>query len=160
MTLAEDRAEMLFMQFDSNGDGVADQADLFVLVAMMLRADGPSPDSPVGRRLICAGIQMWRELSTSACEDEGVSRRKFTEALRSTGFADGVAVPFQLALFDANDTDGQGAVSMGKWAHWQEIAGVDRMEALEEFQSLDTDDDGYVTREQYARYIKGFLAGA
>lgn len=160
MTSAAERAEKWFTQFDTNGDGVLDQTDLHVLVAMMLWGDGPPPNSEVGRGLVSAGIQLWRGFSARAGQDEGVSRQNFTEALRSTGFLDRSAVPFQLALFDVSDTDEDGRLSLNDWMRWQQNVGVGQHEALEAFVGVDNDGDGYITREQYARYIKEFLSGS
>ncbi|MET9249660.1 hypothetical protein [Nonomuraea sp. NPDC003709] len=104
-TLAEERAEKLFEQFeefDNDGDGMFDQADIYMQIMWLCMDPWNAGKLEEVRKLISASNQMWPELSKQRC----------IEAFQAPGFIDGFAIPFQLALFNMRDLDSDGRLSL------------------------------------------------
>ncbi|TDD53012.1 EF-hand domain-containing protein [Nonomuraea terrae] len=153
MTLAEERAEKLFMLF--HNDDIIDQTDFDMLIMRLCMNAMDASRFEAVRKLISASNQMWQELSRNADGDGKISRQRFIEAFRAPGFIDGFATPLQLALYEVQNSDGDGMLSLSDWVGWLTIMGAPQRDALQEFPQVDFNGDGFVTREEYIQYIKG-----
>nr|BFD95853.1 hypothetical protein KitaXyl93_72130 [Kitasatospora sp. Xyl93] len=158
VTKAErDHFQAMFRKLDADGDGVIEQVDIDQLVQEMLQRSGAgAPGTETWRRVTGLGNRLWRELLAAVDEsgDHQVTAREFVAAYRSPDFLDRVAVPFELAVLEAADTDDDGRISVGEWLTWQQAKGIALAEVLDEFRRVDADGDGYLTREECAQHIK------
>ncbi|MFE9900261.1 EF-hand domain-containing protein [Streptomyces achromogenes] len=87
-------------------------------------------------------------------QDGTVSAREFVTAYRRPEFLERTAIPFEVAVLEMSDEDGDGRVSVTEWVAWQQAKGVPVHEALAEFGEIDADDDGYLGRSEYTRYLE------
>ncbi len=158
MTRAErDHFQAMFRKLDADGDGVIEQVDIDQLVQeMLMRSGAGAPGTPTWRRVTDLGNRLWRELLGTLDEDGNgkIGAREFVAAYRRPEFLDGVVVPFELGVLEAADSDNDGQISMAEWLTWQQAKGVPAHEAAGEFQQIDADGDGYLTREECAQHIK------
>ncbi|WP_328952591.1 EF-hand domain-containing protein [Kitasatospora purpeofusca] len=157
MTRTErDRFQAMFKKCDVDGDGVIEQVDIDQLVQKALARVGAFPGTANWRRVTDLGNRMWHALqsATDADGDGKVTAREFVTAYRRPDFLDQVAIPFELAVLEASDTDNDGQISLAEWLTWQEAKGLSQPDALREFQQIDTDGDGFLTREEYAQHVK------
>ncbi len=157
VTQAErDHFQRLFRQLDTDGDGTIAQVDLDQLVQGMVMRAGAAPGSEHWRRVTDLGNRLWDELRdhTDADKDGTISAREFVTAYRRPEFLERTVIPFELAVLELADTDGDGRLSVGEWMRWQEAKGTPAAEALSEFGETDTDGDGYLSRDECAQHIR------
>ncbi|TYC68832.1 hypothetical protein EH183_38990 [Streptomyces sp. CB01881] len=150
------RFQAMFRKVDVDGDGVIEQVDIDQLVQEMLARAGAFPGSPDWRRVTDLGNRMWQALRSAADADgDGrVTAREFVAAYRRPEFLDQVAIPFELAVLEAADADNDGMISVAEWLTWQQAKGIPLIDALQEFQQIDADGDGVLTREECAQHVK------
>ncbi|MFF9524203.1 EF-hand domain-containing protein [Streptomyces achromogenes] len=157
VTQAErDHFQTLFRQLDTDGDGRIAQVDLDQLVQTTLMRSGTFPGSERWRRVTDLGNRLWDELRAGLDTDQDgtVSAREFVTAYRRPEFLERTAIPFEVAVLEMSDEDGDGRVSVTEWVAWQQAKGVPVHEALAEFGEIDADDDGYLGRSEYTRYLE------
>ncbi|MFF4711621.1 EF-hand domain-containing protein [Streptomyces eurythermus] len=157
VTKAErDHFQTLFRQLDTDGDGVIAQVDLDQLVQGTLLRSGAVPGSERWRRITDLGNRLWDDLRAGldADKDGGISAREFVTAYRRPEFLERTAIPFEVAVLEMSDEDGDGRVSVTEWLAWQQAKGLPVHEALAEFTEIDADGDGYLGRNEYTRYLE------
>ncbi|MEU3524332.1 EF-hand domain-containing protein [Streptomyces sp. NPDC038707] len=157
VTKAErDYFQTLFRQLDSDGDGTIAQVDLDHLVQTTLLRSGALPGSERWRRITDLGNRLWSELRAGLDTDQdgGISAREFVTAYRRPEFLERTAIPFEVAVLELSDEDGDGKVSVTEWLSWQQAKGVPVHEALAELSEIDADGDGYLTKSEYSRYLE------
>ncbi|MFC7965468.1 EF-hand domain-containing protein [Streptomyces cinereoruber] len=151
-----DRFQAMFKKVDSDGDGVIEQVDIDQMVQSALAKTTAPIGSPEWRRATDLGNKLWYMLQKDADTngDSRVTAREFVAAYRRPDFRDEVAIPFELVFLEMAGSDNDGRISLGDWLTWQEAKGLPLMESLEEFQQIDIDSDGYLTREECVQHVK------
>ncbi|GGV17779.1 hypothetical protein GCM10010275_69300 [Streptomyces litmocidini] len=151
-----DRFQAMFKKVDSDGDGVIEQVDIDQMVQGALAKTTAPVGCPEWRRVTDLGNKLWHMLQQGADTngDSRVTAREFVAAYRRPDFRDEVAIPFELAFLEMAGSDNDGKISLGEWLTWQEAKGLPLMESLEEFQQIDIDSDGYLTREECVQHVK------
>ncbi|MDN3263562.1 EF-hand domain-containing protein [Streptomyces sp. CSDS2] len=139
-----DYFQTLFRQLDGDGDGKIAQVDLDQLVQTTLMRSGAVPGSERWRRITGLGNRLWDDLRAGLDTDEDgtVSAREFVTAYRRPEFLERTAIPFEVAVLEMSDEDGDGKVSVTEWLAWHQAKGVPFPEALKEFSEADADGDG------------------
>ncbi|MFF8998644.1 EF-hand domain-containing protein [Streptomyces achromogenes] len=157
VTKAErDHFQTLFRQLDTDGDGVIAQVDLDVLVQGTLIRYGAFPGSERWRRITDLGNRLWDGLRTGLDTDKDgeISAREFVTAYRRPEFLEQTVIPFETAVLEMSDEDGDGRASVTEWVAWQQAKGVPVPDALREFTEIDADGDGYLGRDEYTRHLE------
>ncbi|MFI9362693.1 EF-hand domain-containing protein [Kitasatospora sp. NPDC053057] len=151
-----DRFQAMFRKLDIDGDGVIEQVDMDQVVQEVLVRTGALPGSPTWRRVTDLSNKWWQTLRSSADADgDGkVTAREFVAAYRRPEFLDQVAIPFELAVLETIDADNDGRISLVEWLTWQQAKGLPPHEALQEFQQIDVDGDGFLTRDECTQHVK------
>ncbi|MET9452743.1 EF-hand domain-containing protein [Streptomyces cinerochromogenes] len=151
-----DHFQRLFRQLDADGDGVIAQVDVDQLVHGAVARSGAAPGSPEWRRVVDLGNRIWYGLrdTTDADKDGTVSAREFVTAYRRPEFLEQTVVPFELAVLEMADRDGDGSIALHEWAAWQAAKGMSPVEMLSEFTRLDADGDGCLSKEECAQHIR------
>lgn len=144
--------EKVFERFDLDRDDLIQQSDIDALVEAWAREFGLVPGSGEWRQLVNWANRMWQDLLGHLDGDGNkvVTKAEWLRTHERREFIEQVAIPFSLALFDAGDTDHDGRISEREWLVAQLTSGLRENEATSAFQRLDTDDDGYLTKADYA----------
>ncbi|MGW4115150.1 EF-hand domain-containing protein [Actinosynnema sp. NPDC004786] len=156
--LQQRKFEQHFDRYDANGDGVLDQSDIDRLVQGWCVSFGATPGSEQWREVTRKANKFWQELEGHAdgSGDKVVTKEEWVAAHDNPGFIEDVAIPLAQTTFELGDTDGDGRVSLNEWMTLQSASGVGQVEALEMFQKLDGDGDGFVTTDEHAAAIRDF----
>ncbi|WP_447002717.1 EF-hand domain-containing protein [Saccharothrix isguenensis] len=156
--LQRQKLEQQFDRFDSNGDGVIDQSDVDRLVQGWCAAFGATPGSEQWQKVTTRSNKLWRLLDghLDADGDMVVDKEQWVAAHGKPDFIDKVAIPLAQATFELGDVSQDGRLGLNEWMTAQSIAGVGQMEALEVFQSLDEDGDGFVTAAEHLAALREF----
>jgi Ca2+-binding EF-hand superfamily protein len=150
--------EKAFDRIDADGDGVIGETDILALVQLWCQTFDITPRSSGWEEINRLGTKWWRDLQGSVDADgnKTVSKEEWYAAIDSPDFIDNIAVPFALAAFDIADSDDDGKISLDEMKAAQSKAGMSAAETEEVFHKLDTDQDGYVERQEYADAVKDF----
>ncbi|HET6503010.1 MAG TPA: EF-hand domain-containing protein [Amycolatopsis sp.] len=150
--------EKAFDRFDADGDGQLAQTDILALSQIWCDTFGVEPRSAEWQRINSLASTLWREILavTDTDADGTVSKAEWNAAVERPDFVDRVAVPFALSVFDIADRDGTGSVGLDAMIAAQSKAGIDEAETRRVFSALDTDNDGAVTRDEFAGAIRDF----
>jgi Ca2+-binding EF-hand superfamily protein len=150
--------EKAFERFDVNSDGVLEQNDIDSMVTAWCATFDVPADSEEGKRIRKLGDQLWRDILAATDTDRGgsVSKDEWNTAMERPDFIQRVALPFALAVFDLADKDGSGRLSVHEMIAAQTRSGISEEETRKMFTALDSDHDGEVDRDEYARAIEQF----
>jgi Ca2+-binding EF-hand superfamily protein len=150
--------EKLFENLDTDGDGVIDQADVDRLVQGWCAAFGVPPGSERWRQATARSNKLWQSLESRADADGDtvVGKQEWVAAHEDPAFIENVAIPLAEANFDLADVDQDGRVALNEWMTAQSVVGLGQIEALEAFQLLDADGDGFITAEEHLAALHEF----
>jgi Ca2+-binding EF-hand superfamily protein len=156
--LQRQKLEQQFDRYDGDGDGVIDQSDVDRLIQAWCAAFGATPGSERWQKVTTRSNKLWRLLDgrIDADGDMAVDKEQWVAAHEKPDFIEKIAIPLAQATFELGDVDGDGRLGLNEWMTAQSIAGVGQMEALEVFQSLDADGDGFVTAAEHLAALREF----
>jgi Ca2+-binding EF-hand superfamily protein len=146
----------LFEYFDTDQDGTINQTDLDGLVQSWCAEFGVQPRTPEWQQITDEVNKLWRKLVEYADGDERVTREEWVAAARNPQFVHDVAIPFGMAAFDLGDRDHDGRMSAEEAVAGQIAGGHSVEESLRSFNAIDTDGDGFITRDEYQRSLEEF----
>lgn len=156
---------ILFDWFDSNRNGSIGRAD-FEHGADVFSSVVPADDQKNRSAIRAAFIRWWELIESAKAADAGkqISRSQFVAAMRShvthPDHFDNIVPPIADALLDSADTDGSGTLSIDEYLRIWEGLGVSRKEATEAFRKLDSDNNGFISHEEYRVAVSEFCLSA
>lgn len=156
--LMQSKYRKVFDIYDGDRDGKIEKNDIDALLLIWRRDCGAKSNSPEWNRTTELGDRFWQELlgHTDTDGNKEVSFDEFVESVQREDFINNVVVPFSVAVFELADTDNDGRASEQQWVSAQIKAGMPEDESREVFSQLDSDGDGYVTKEEYQRGVEEF----
>jgi Ca2+-binding EF-hand superfamily protein len=155
MTAAIDlKIKQLFDAVDSNNDGYVEWADYQRVVDGYFTAFKLDRDTRKGLALQVGYQMLWLELLRHANRSQRLSGDEFVAAYRAVrtdtsrfNMIEGIPS----AVFDVIDSDDDNKISEEEFAQVLKHWGVTASGAMETFIMLDTDRDGYISRQQFIR---------
>ncbi|MDN3293417.1 EF-hand domain-containing protein [Streptomyces ficellus] len=155
----EERLQRWFGKLDSDGDGRIDQTDLDYLVQQWCMASSIVPGCPQWREIVGGANRLWQRLASGDGNGDGtISAEEFRTVTQRPDFVDQVLVPFESAALLSADADASGRVGLNEWMNWHVRTGTSQIEAVEQFQGVDADGDGYLTSDEYTAHLKEMCA--
>lgn len=153
--------EHVFKNFDVDDDGDIDQSDIDALIHTWLVLFDVAPGSPHWQRINSLANRWWQDLIGMADPDGDkiVTKEDFIRSLEQPGFIDKVAIPLGLAAFEVGDKEGTGKLSREAYLKGTTAGRTTAAESLYAFSLLDTDGDGYITKEEARKYLEEFYKG-
>lgn len=155
------RYEKIFNNFDFDGDGDIDKADIDALVHSWCQIFDVAPGSHKWRQITRLADRWWRDLIGRIDSDGNkiVSKEEWVSSFGQPGFIDNVAVPFGLAAFDLGDKDDDGKLSRDDHRKGTTAGRATAVESSHVFSNFDTDGDGYITKEEARKGLEKFYKG-
>lgn len=150
--------QKVFSNFDANSDGQIDQTDVDMIIQTWCRQFDVEPSSPEWRQITSIANRMWQDLlgGTDPDGNKVVTEEEWIQSAQQADFIDKVCIPFGLAAFDLGDRDGDGKLSFEEMAKGTSAGGISAEETRDAFNRLDTDGDGYITKEEYSNALEDF----
>ncbi|MGW0811612.1 EF-hand domain-containing protein [Nonomuraea sp. NPDC002799] len=163
-SLTESNLALVFAALDSTGDGRVSAADFTVRADQMCAALAPDAASAAHQAIRQGFAGWWEHLRASADADHdgSVSPGEYLAAARNQAgdAADDLAeVVLALAapLFDAADTDGDGAISGPEYVGFYTAMNLASQIGEDAFARLDTDGDGVISRQEFVAGVRAIL---
>lgn len=150
--------EKAFDRFDVDDDGIIDETDITAMVQIWCDTFDVAPRSEDWKKINSLANKLWRDLEGTVDADgnKSVTKQEWHAAMENPEYVENVALPFALAVFDLADKDGSGQLTVNEMIAAQSKAGIAEAETRQMFDRLDTDGDGYVTRDEYGEAIRQF----
>lgn len=151
----------VFKNFDVDDDGNIDQSDIDTLVQTWLLLFDVGPGSPQWKRINSLANRWWQDLIGMADADGNkiVTQEEFIRSLEQPGFIDKVAIPLGLAAFELGAEEGTDKLSREAYLKGTTAGRTTAAESIYAFNLLDTDGDGYITKEEARQYLEEFYKG-
>src|SRR5262245_587848 len=151
-----------FRTYDNDGDGYIEREDFQLAADRTGEEFGHTPDSPARQRLTELLLGLWEHLATVADAD---SDGRISEAEYKAAFAAGLLEtpesfnegygPFLDALMAVVDTEVDGRLSADEHVRWtRALMRLPESETRELHRRIDTDGDGYVTKQELLEAIR------
>jgi Ca2+-binding EF-hand superfamily protein len=156
--LQRQKYERAFDRFDADDDGVIDETDITAMVQLWCDTFDVPPRSEGWKKINSLANKLWRDLQGTVDADgnKSVTKEEWHAAMGDPGYVESVAIPFACSVFDLADKDKSGKLTVDEMIAAQSKAGISEEETRQMFDKLDTDDDGYVTRDEYEEAIREF----
>ena len=145
--MSQDGLTRLFTLLDGNRSGGIDRSDLETFGAR------------VGGGAIGKAVALWDSLSALDTDSDGVVTKDefiagadYDAVLEST-------VALHLALFDSADGDDDNRISRAEWGSINSILGISDSDSEVNFNAVDTDRDGLVTRDEFLEQVATLIKG-
>ncbi|WP_033440106.1 EF-hand domain-containing protein [Saccharothrix sp. NRRL B-16314] len=152
----EHKFAKLFEYFDTDQDGVINQSDLDALAQSWCVEFSVPPRTPEWQQITDRVNELWHKLVEYADGDDQVTRDEWVAAALNPQFVHDVAIPFGMAAFDVGDRDHDGKMSAEEAVAGQIAGGHSVEESQRSFAAIDTDGDGFITRDEYRRSLEEF----
>lgn len=153
-----------FTVFDLNKDGFIQRQDYMMLAENIAKSKGFPPHSPLARRVKEVIMRVWENLEILADKNHDhqiilEEFLKYRDKLHQdeTKYADLVAAG--LTIFDLLDLNKDGKVVESEFVSFYKLFHLGEDLAKEIFPKLDTDSNGYLTREDVLRLGREFDLG-
>jgi len=153
-----------FRTYDHDRDGYIERTDFELAANRTGEEFGHAPDSAARQRLTELLLGLWQHLATVTDTDHD---GRISEAEYKAAFAAGLLetpesfdksyLPFLDALMNVVDTDGDGRMSADEYARWgRSLMGRPESESRANHRRIDTDRDGYITRQELLESVREF----
>lgn len=154
------RISTAFNSMDGSGKGRLGPQDVDRVVdelASNLGVDPRSADAEAfrrGARHLHASLnkKLGRPESTEITEEDYVRAAESMSTAEIRAMVD----PYVDGLFELIDTDDDGAITAEEFAYHQAALGIDQDRATEAFESLDSNGDGKLGKEEFRKYGRQF----
>lgn len=162
------RLERLFNAYDCDRDGYGTLDNFMDHVHKLAAARGYAPDAPALAGLTGAVQAMWQQLAAASDTDRDgrISLVEWfgfalalTDALKQAVQAGG---PWPLDgwvdnLYKVIDADGDGRITVDEYRQWLTALGLaGGMDVEGAFRSFDTNQDGHLSRDEFAKLSRQF----
>ena len=165
--IAEERLRKRFAKWDADGSGSLERSDFAQEAEKIAQALGQSTSSPAAQQLRDAFTAMIDHLA----EDAGVgpagslSEQDFTRVANKLMFEDGEAAfngvlgPVMRGIVGLCDKNADGQINGEEFATWLTAIGVDRSQAGDAFQKVDTNGNGELSVDELLAAVRAFHFG-
>ncbi|MCS7483319.1 EF-hand domain-containing protein [Umezawaea endophytica] len=145
--MSQDSLIRLFTLLDGNRSGGIDRADL------------ESFGAKAGGRATDKAAALWKALSALDADSDGVVTKDefIAGADYDTVFESTVAL--HMTLFDSADTDNDNKISRAEWGSINATLGISDTDAEANFNAVDSDRDGLVTRNEFLERVTTLIQG-
>jgi Ca2+-binding EF-hand superfamily protein len=155
------KLEKVFASFDADADGVIDVLDFTGMAQLYCDAYGVAPRTETWRKIHGCAHVMWRSIEqrTGTLHPARLTRREWVSWSTSHEYADFVvhaAIPFSMTAFSMADADHDGRCNVDEMMAAQRRSGMIEDEIRRSFDLLDSDGDGYVSAEEFARALNEY----
>lgn len=167
MKLHARNAGYAFDSSDMDGDGYLDSRDMEVVAASVCDRLGLTEDTMERDAVITAYAYAWRNAVELIGTDEWgrISREAYvrtvtSQELNRVAFTSGIVWPIGDALWDALDTDGDEQLTRAEYIQLWGAYDVTGLAARHAFETLDTNRDGRLSKDEFAQAIYDFYFSA
>ena len=161
--LVDAKLNRRFDLLDSDGDGYLTVADYDLIVDRLLEVYRPAPDSPIAAEVRAKFMRLWVGLKNRADSDgdDKVSREEYVKAARAgmaerDGGYDRVMRPVQEVTLRLAGCHNSGGLSAEQFARLMGTVGVDPAYAASFFATVDTNNDGEISTDEYLAVDREF----
>lgn len=166
MTVSENRLEQRFKLWDVDGDGRIERSDFQAEAERIIQAFGEDTDSPRGRGVMDAYLNMYDFLAAKAgVGNEGLSFKQFSDVVNremiqqgNSGFAR-VLRPTIRAIVDLCDVTGDGAINPTEFSRWIAAIGGSGADSDESFRRIDVNGNGTLSVDELVEAVKQYHFG-
>lgn len=163
--LQERKLMKLFSMYDADNTGILKVHNFQTLVDRLAALRHWKADSPEYTRLSDKFMYRWfhikAEIKDKLCEPKTSSIGLnewilfYSEVLKDTSYRDHIYELVNL-IFDAVDTDASGQLCIQEWRQLFQVYGIPVIYAQESFESIDTDRDQHLTKDEVLQRIEEF----
>ncbi|CAL9588215.1 EF-hand domain-containing protein [Streptomyces albus] len=165
--LANDRLQKRFDKWDADGNGVLERGDFQEEAAKIAHGFGKAPDSREVQALKDAFNGLFDYLAREAGvgPDGSLSKDQFLQVTGNLIFEGGeanfnrVLGPVVKAIIGICDKNDDGKINSSEFEAWLGGIGVNRTEAKEAFQQVDTNGDGELSLDELLAAVREFHFG-
>jgi len=159
--LLTQKYQKIFDNFDVDKDGIIEQTDIDALIQTWCRQFGVEPRSADWQRMTTLANQMWQDVAGVAGQTDAqgkgiVAKEGWVGVVQRPEFIDNVAVPFALVAFDLADRDKDEKLTVDEVSKAMGAGGMSEEESQHAFSLLDTDKDGFITKEEFRQAVVDF----